>query len=238
MAFSDLRNLYKLHLIDSQIVEIRKTAAALDPGRQIMAEIKALENQKSVIEASWHALHSEQQDLELQAKALQDKINGFDKQLYGGSIVNPREVEAMQKEIEILKKRRGDLDERTLELLDLVPAEKKKSEPYDKAIAVKKRELVEHQKKAMELKTKLEADFKSANAARPAAAALVPKDMLVRYDAIRNKLDGVGMCEYVKGSCSACGTKMPEKIVEAAKSGRIVTCESCHRIVFASDGLI
>ncbi|HMS55678.1 MAG TPA: hypothetical protein PKA27_09790 [Fimbriimonadaceae bacterium] len=100
MAFTDLRNLYRLHLIDSQIVEIRKTAAALDPGRQIMAEIKALENQKSVIEESWHALHAEQQDLELQAKALQDKINGFDKQLYGGSIVNPREVEAMQKEIE------------------------------------------------------------------------------------------------------------------------------------------
>src|SRR5579862_1664583 len=102
MALSELRRLHKLHLIDMALLEIRKRAAALDPGRKTAAEIKALETELNASPS--RMLQAELLDLELKQKSFQEKINKFEKELYGGKIVNPREVEAVQKEIGILKR--------------------------------------------------------------------------------------------------------------------------------------
>src|SRR5947209_4308261 len=100
MSETDLRNLWKLHLVDYQLLEIRKRAAALDPGKRLMAEIAALNMQLEAKAAHLKTLHGEQTDVELQQKSLDDKLKKIDKELYGGKIVNPREVEAFQKEIQ------------------------------------------------------------------------------------------------------------------------------------------
>jgi hypothetical protein len=42
MASTDLRRLHKLYLIDAGLTEVRKRAAALDPGRKLTAELEAL----------------------------------------------------------------------------------------------------------------------------------------------------------------------------------------------------
>src|SRR5689334_9375648 len=126
MPSSELRRLYKLHLVDQALLEIRKRAAALDPGKKTAAEIQAL--QKELDEGPAKRLHSELTDLELKQKGFQDKIAKFEKDLYGGKIVNPREVEAIQKEIGILKRQRGELDERILEIWEELPPAKEKAE--------------------------------------------------------------------------------------------------------------
>src|SRR5689334_5864381 len=102
MASPELRRLHKLYLIDMALLEIRKRAATLDPGKKTAAEIQALE--KELNEGPARKLQAELVDLELKQKSFQDKIAKFDKELYGGKVVNPREVESIQKEIGILKR--------------------------------------------------------------------------------------------------------------------------------------
>ena len=83
------------------------------------------------------------------------------------------------------------------------------------------------------------AKFKERAAQRPIAAQEVPPALLARYEAIRKKYDGIGMARISKtGSCEACGTRLPTKVVEDVKDGRVVTCEACHRILYASEGLL
>lgn len=239
MSFTDLRNLHRLHLVDSAIVEIRKRAAALDPGKAILAKIAALEQELAEVGGHAKALTGEQADLELKQKAIDDKLAQIDKDLYGGKVVNPREVEALQKEIENQKKRRSEMDGRLLELMDLVPPAKAAADAVQAKIDEAKRDLAVHQKQVVQLKTSLEQQFKEITAKRATALADVPKPMVVRYDAVRQRTGGVGMADVVKGGfCGMCGTHLPEKLIEGAKEGRIVTCESCHRILYASDGII
>src|SRR5688500_809412 len=114
MAEGDLRKLWKLHLIDTAILEIRARAAALDPGKRIQAQIDALAKELEASPAK--TLGAELSDLELQQKGIASKIAKIEKDLYGGKIVNPREVENLQKEIEALRRQRAGLDERILEL--------------------------------------------------------------------------------------------------------------------------
>ncbi|HXG83792.1 MAG TPA: C4-type zinc ribbon domain-containing protein, partial [Pyrinomonadaceae bacterium] len=45
--------------------------------------------------------------------------------------------------------------------------------------------------------------------------------------------DGIAVAEVIKGSCSACFMKLrPQMQVELKTSDRIITCESCTRILY------
>ncbi|OJU65262.1 MAG: hypothetical protein BGO01_15460 [Armatimonadetes bacterium 55-13] len=239
MASAELRRLWKLHLIDVAIYEIRARAASLDPGKKILAEIEALKKTLEDKGGRAKTLSAELQDLELQQKSADDKIAKIDKELYSGKVVNPREVENYEKELESLRKNRGSHDERILELWELVPPAKAEAEKIEKALEAKRAELAEHQKKAVALKNQLESSFKQRMAERPAAAKEVDANLLAKYEAIRKKLDGVGMAEVIKRSqCGACGTLLPERTLQACLDDKVVTCESCHRILYYTEGVI
>jgi uncharacterized protein len=239
MASADLLHLWKLHLVDASLKDIRDKAAALDPGRSIMARLEKAQKELDEVGGEAKALHAEQVDLELKQKTIDDKIKKFEKDLYGGSVVNPREVEAINRELAILKKQRGELDVRILELWELVPPAQAKSSNEQQAVDALKSELKAFQKGALELKGQLEREFKSVAAQRSEAAKNVPSGMLARYEAIRQRHGGIGMSRISKrGTCGACGTSLPTKVIEDVKDDRMVTCEECHRILYYSESVV
>jgi uncharacterized protein len=237
MPSEELRRLHKLHLIDTALHEIRKRAAALDPGRKTASEIQILE--KQLAEGPAKKLHSEMIDLELKQKTYQEKIAKFEKDLYGGKVINPREVESIQKEITILKQQRGELDERILQIWDELPPEQEKADKIEKGIAQRKTLLAQEQKAAMQAKAQLEAEFKEKSAMRPQHAKEIAPTLLARYEGIRQKHGtGMGEVDVKKRSCGACGTSLPTRVIEALKEDKVVTCESCHRILYYNDGVV
>lgn len=234
MAVGDLRKLWQLHLVDSQLHNIRARAAALDPGRAIQAKIASLQGRLDEATAAYQELHSEQTDLEIESKAIEAKIAKFDKDLFGGSVVNPREVENIQKEIEMLKRRRSQIDERLLELFELVPPAESARKEAESELAAAKAALVQHQKAVLAEKARLESAYKELMAKRPEALKEVPPALLPRYDQILKK-QGTAMALITKDqTCEVCGMRQAEKNVENVKEDRIVTCESCHRILYFS----
>ena len=234
-----LQRLWRLNEIDVALVELRKRAAALDPGKHIQSQIKALEDDYAVKGGRAKELHSEQTDLELKQRGIDDKLKKIDKDLFGGKIVNPREVELLEKEIESLKRQRGSMDERVLELMDLVPPAQKAADEIKKKIDEKKAELVDYQKRVVKEQERIKSEFARISAQRPEVAKSIDAGTLARYDAIRQKHGGVGMSKITKiGTCEMCGMNLPEKSIDAARQDRLVTCEACHRILYYTEGLV
>lgn len=239
MPSPNLQRLWKLNEIDAALVEVRKRAAAMDPGRALMAEIADLEKELEEKGGGAKKIAGELADLELANKGIDDKLKKVDKELYGGLIVSPREVEAFEKEIAMLKRHRGENDEKILALWETSPAASGEAAEVQKRIAAKRAELSNFQKLAMKEKTRLEAQFKELSASRPEATKGLDATLLARYDAIRKKNDGVGMSQISKQSrCGACGMAIAVKTIESVKAGRIETCEACHRLLYYTEGLI
>ena len=239
MASAELQRLWKLSQVDAKIVEIRKKAASLDIGQTVLAQIEALKKQDAEIGGQYRALKSEQADLELAQKGIDDKIKRIDKELYGGNVVNAREVENFEKEIASLKKQRDQNDERILQLWDLVPPAKEASEKIDAQIKTKKVELAEKQKAAIVAKTALEAEFAKMNQLRPDATRGITASLMARYDSLRQRNGGIGMAECTKKqTCGHCGTVLPERTLQGLKEDKLITCESCHSILYYTEGVI
>jgi predicted nucleic acid-binding Zn-ribbon protein len=239
MASDDLRRLWRLHLIDAALVEIQQRAASLDPGRALIAEIKALEAQLDEKGGQARTLASELTDTELKQRSIEDKLKKVEKEIFGGKVVNPREIEALEKEVGIIKRQRTEVEARILELWELVPPAQAEADGIETALAEKKHLLSLHQKQALRTKAQLESDYKARMAERPAAVKAVPGHLLTRYDSIRKGHHGIAMGQITRGrTCSACGTHLPERTIQGAKEEKIMTCDECHRILYFTEGLV
>jgi hypothetical protein len=239
MASADLARLWRVHEIDAALVDIRAHAGALDPGTKLQQEIAALTKHLEEKGGEAKALAQEQIDLELAQKSLQEKLKKNDRELYGGSLLNSREVEARNREMEMIKNQRDSMDERLLELMELVPPAKALAEKIQKRIDEKKAELAEFRKGALAEKSRLEEEFRIQTAKRPQAIAGIAPGLLARYDDIRKKSAGIGMARITREqACGACGMALPERSVQNAKDDKVVTCEACHRILYYSESIL
>jgi len=238
MATQEMQRLWKLSRIDTGLVEVRKRASALDIGARIQAEITELEKQDAEIGANARSLHAEQRDIELRQKTVEDKIAKFNKDLYSGKVTGVREVENVEKEIAALKRQRDRDDERLLELFELVPPAQAAAKKIETALADAKQRLADRRKKAVEEKDLLQKEFTRLTAARPELAKTITPGLLARYDMIRQKTDGIGVVELKGSSCGGCGTNIPERTLQALREDKLATCESCHRLLYYTDGVI
>lgn len=233
MAKFDLDALYRLHRIDDAMQGIQREASAMDMGQRASAKIKKLTPEYDQIVGEATAAHAKLKDSELQAKSLDEKIKKASSELYGGKIVNPREVEAYEKDIAMLKRQRSELDDEMLELMEQLPEIESKAERAKKVMDQLKQEVAAKQRDGKDAWTKLDTEYKELAAKRKKAAVDVAAELLAKYEAIRKNHEGIGMAEVDKrAQCARCGTNLPEKTILAVKEGNYITCENCRRILF------
>jgi predicted nucleic acid-binding Zn-ribbon protein len=138
-----------------------------------------------------------------------------------------RETDALQKQISALETQVLErmteseevekvLAERSEEINSLESNQKTALAGFDKEVAANKKEF--------EIETKK----------RHEVFITLPAQMASIYNRLAQRSrDGIAVAEVVNGSCSACFMKLrPQMQVELKTSNRIMTCESCTRILY------
>lgn len=239
MASAELQRLWKLNQIDSGLAEVRQKAAHLDIGKKLLAEIEELKKQDAEVGGQARKLSADLTDLEVAQKGIDDKLKRIDKELYGGKIVNSREVENFEKEVVSLKRQRDANDEKILGLWEVVPPAKLAAEKIEAKIAEKQKQLSERKKAALIEKAALETEFARLNKLRPDAVKGIGPGLLNKYEGIRQRMGGVGMAEASrKNTCGGCGTVIAERMVQSLREDKVITCESCHKILYFTEGVV
>ncbi|MBL8060340.1 MAG: hypothetical protein JNK63_06450 [Chthonomonas sp.] len=231
MPESPLFALYRLHLVDFALHDMRKRAASLDGGKAIADEVAKIKAEHRAILERPGEIDAEVKELENKNSIYADKIKSLEAKLYGGSVVNSKEAAGFEQEIESLKSTIDKNEMRSLELLDELPQAQGIARPIQVQIANLVREFTAKKKSDQEESVSLQAAFKAKSAERAPLAAEVDKPLLAQYDAIRQKYGGIGMSVVEKGSCGACGTLLPTKVIDSLDLDKVITCESCHRLL-------
>ena len=239
MASADLTRLYKLHLIDVGILEIKKKAVSLEAGKKHQADLEDFAKKVKVFEDKYHAAHGEQKDLELSNQQLDDKIKQIDKLLFSGSVTNPKEVEAYETQKKSLAKNIGANEDRLLTVWDTVAITEKEYKVQQALLDEKSSAFDAWKAKAVIFKSQLETRYKELTAKRPAAAQGIDPVLMGKYEASKQQHHGIGVALITKQqTCEECGTKVSGKSIESIKDDRIVNCEECHRILYWTGGIV
>jgi predicted nucleic acid-binding Zn-ribbon protein len=174
----------------------------------------------------------EQSRLEGEIDLLDRKIEREEQRLFSGKVGSPRELSSLQAEVQMLKARRGQLEDA---LLEAMVAREQLDETLGKlqeertATAFESAELLA---RVTQLRGEIDAGRSAHAARRSELAAELPADLLSLYDRTRAQKGGVGAAALIGGTCQGCHTKLPAREVERLKAeGGLQRCDSCRRIL-------
>jgi predicted nucleic acid-binding Zn-ribbon protein len=217
--------------------QLRHRRASL-PERAVRAEQEAAigraDTELSELQTRLAEVQRSQKRIEDEVAILQAKAEGETKKLYSGTVTSPRELQAMQEEIDGLTRRQRGLEDDVLALMET-------AEPLAEAI-----DRLEAQRGALEAEVArlavliaeaegiIDAELAAVVADRDGIAAGVPADLLTTYEKLRVRLDGIGVARLDGVQCTGCHLSLPATEVAAVRKatpGAVVYHEECGRIL-------
>lgn len=196
---------------------------------------KAEYNQKlAAIKKKQEFAQKSQHQLDLELKSCLEKIRQEETRLYGGSVVNSRELGQIQLKVSEYANSKSQIEEHIYRLMEEEEKLAKFKEQIVKADQTLDQKLaifeVENKQKISEFNLELaELEFELNE--------LVPKvsgEWLDKLEKIARSHNNIGIAQIKSGCCGACHVSLSESLLQKVKRGedQILLCESCGRIIF------
>ena len=225
----------ELQELDSAIDRLDHRRAQLEAGEELSAarkELEVAESQLGELRLASDAVDTTSRRLENEIESFGAKLAAEEKRMYDGTIVNAKELEALQHEISSLKERRTRAEDELLEQME-------RREDLDTRAAEASKEVDAARARAEEAGgdaiRELDEIATGLQAKRAEREALVPgfdEDLLELYDDLRAQKHGVGAAAIVEGVCQACNEKLSAVELDKLKHTEgVKRCEYCRRIV-------
>ncbi len=169
------------------------------------------------------------------------KATEVEKSMYSGEISSPRELQAMQADVEQLRKQQGLLEDREIEFMEAREELDTEMAALDTAGTATTAEIERLQRVIGEHEAAIDAELATELEARTTAAATLPAEVVATYEKIRAE-NGTGAARLVGMSCQACHLTIPSTEVDqmrrAAHAGDVTGamnfCDNCGAILVLS----
>jgi len=227
-----LGHLIKLQALDTQLYRLRREREAkpklieeLETRRnEEQAAVKALEEK---IKAN--QVKRKQRELDLQSK--EDGIKKLQTQLY--QLKTNKEYQTMQQEIDGQKADNSRIEDEILTLMEEAEAVNKDLAKEKELFSEAERCLNEDKKKIEAEISSLDTEISNLETQRKDAAACVDKKILAHYEKVLANRDGSALAVVKSYSCQGCFMNLPPQVINEIKmKEKIITCESCARILY------
>ena len=154
------------------------------------------------------------------------------------SITSQRELNALNKELDIARRQNQTRNEELKKLTDQLEATQadydEKKQNYE-ALCVQMSEVEGELKLRIET---MESEASTQRTRQVELRAIVDKPMLSRFDRILNGRDGVAVADVVNEICGACRMAVPpQSFIRLQTFKSIEQCQNCRRILVFKQGL-
>ncbi len=211
-AEEGLRELPKdISEIESIMSARRKSLDAVDE------EISAYEQRKAPLEA--------------ELKENQAILDAADARIK--RIKTNKEFLALQREIDLAKKRKSDLEEQILTIMDKIEKKTLERERIRASFEADKVILDERKDKVVGQMKELEAVLAEYHGKDKSLRKIVEPSLLSKYDRIKQGKKGLAVVECHDGVCRGCHMHIqPQLYNELVRGDKLIICPSCQRILF------
>ena len=230
-----LRRLLDLQAEDTAMDRLRERRASLPEAARLVEVtdlLSELEADLEIARKQNDEIAREQSRLEGEIELIDQKSAREEQRMMSGQVTNPKELSALQAEIESLKRRRAGIEDQLLEVMvqregSEATVDKLKAEGAQ--AASEKEELGSD---VSRLSGDIETEMSERAGKRQEIAAEIPADLMTLYEKIRGTKHGVGAAALQAGTCSGCHTKLPAIEAERIRKERgLQRCDNCRRIL-------
>jgi predicted nucleic acid-binding Zn-ribbon protein len=237
VATEELERLLVVQEHDLACDRLRHRRATLPERAELDArrgEVTALDAELEILRQRLDAVRAEERRLDDQAQAVGAHATEADQKLYSGTVTSPRELQALQADFDMLQRRRRDLEDQELDVMEaretlegeITAREQKRAQLLDDA-----RALADALAAA---EAEIDDEAAAETAARTEAANGITPTLLRDYERRRERNRGAGAARLVGATCQACHLSIPsteaERIRRAA-GATVAYCDNCGAIL-------
>ncbi len=227
----ELTELIKLQRVDQELMRIEELKGDLPERvrdiKESLAERKARVGEyKDRVEE----IRKEERKHEAAVEDHTEKIKAKQDQLY--LVTTNKEYDALTSEIEQFKKKVDESEMWLVEFSDeidqlkeMLSMEEHRIEEMAEELEVREAELQKTVEKTEKEQAKLEKQRKEI-------VEHIPRPKLSKYNRIRNARNGLAVVPVIRGACGGCQQRIPPQSLVEIRSGRMLPCEICGRILY------
>lgn len=231
----DIAKLFELQKLDVNLEKARRKLVQLKGALGESDELKSSRATVAATEAELEQWRTAQQNAELEAQSLSTQIEQKSKDLMSGRVRDPKELEALQANVESLRRHRSAVEDSSMDALGHVESLTAQLGAEQSAL-----QQVEEQWKAgqsdllnEELRYK-RAYLQLKQQRETVSQALQPADLKF-YEELRARKQGIALAPLQNGQCGVCHIQVPVGVASTVRSRKneAVYCPSCGRVLFA-----
>lgn len=200
------------------------------------AQLAAGQAELATVRAERDGIARREKALDDEASSLQAKADEVERKMYSGEISSPKELQAMQAEVEHMRRLQGDLETEELELMEQrEPLDAQLAELGARADAVGE-QLAASRDALATAESTVKAEARVELAARQELAGRIDAALLAEYERCRALTQGTGVARLVGTTCQGCHLSIPSTEAERIKrapAGSIEHCDNCGAILVA-----
>jgi predicted nucleic acid-binding Zn-ribbon protein len=225
------KQLYQLQEVDQELESDERTLnyiiSQLGESEAVIETQNKLSSERQQLEELTH----QQRSVEWEIDDISGKISKVEEELYSGRVRNPKELTDLQHEVDSLKNKRSKLEDQALEVMEQVELATKTVTNLDSEL---KRLETEWQNQQQKLSAEAE-QLKTAIAETKHRRELLEGDIdpqaVEVYQELK-RLRGTAVARVEQGICRGCRISLPITELQQARSGNLIRCSSCGRILF------
>ncbi|UCH43062.1 MAG: hypothetical protein JSW16_00555 [Dehalococcoidales bacterium] len=225
------RQLYQLQEIDQELESnekaLREITSQLGDSEAVIRTREQMAREQLELEE----LGKQQRSVEWEIDDLSGKLTTAEKNLYSGRIRNPKELSNLQQETAALKTRRNRLEEKALEIMDQVETADKNVSRISSDLKALETEWQHQQQQLAANLAEIKGTLSRLKERRQLLADEVDPAVIEIYQQIK-KQRGTAVARVEQGICRGCRISLPVTEVQQTRSGNLVRCSSCGRILF------
>lgn len=150
------------------------------------------------------------------------------------SLKTNREYQALQKEINEIKKTNTAREDEILAIMEETSSLQEEVKEKMKQVKQYRKEIKEEKKHVKELETSLDTKTAALTEERQTVSKDISPDLLAKYNFLKERRACVAVAAVTDGVCSACNMNIPPQLYnELLRDEKILTCPSCQRLIYA-----
>ncbi len=228
---SVVKQLYQLQEVD---LELESNEQSLNQIAAQLGESEAVVRARSKLALEHQhleELNRQQRSIEWEIDDLTSKLVPAEKELYSGRIRNPKELANLQHEIDGLKARRDHLEDKALEIMDQVELTTKSAATINSELKILEAEWQTQQQQLSANLEQLKTILSNLKDKRQLVTAEIDPQTIEVYQELK-KQKRLAVAKVEQGICRGCRISLPITELQQARSGSLVRCSSCGRILF------
>ena len=225
------RQLHQLQQVDLELESNDKAQSHIVSQLGDSQEVATVRSQIDAEQQRLEELQRQQHSLEWEIDDLSAKLTAIEQKLYGGRITNPKELANFQREANELKERRNHLEDKDLEIMDRVELATTTAASLGAELKKLETEWQTQQKQLSADLEKLKTAHSDLTGKRQLLSAEIEPRLIEVYQQLR-KQKGTAIARVEQGMCRGCQIALPTTELQQARSGSLVRCSSCGRILF------